>query len=67
MTLAPYVGSGCWLEFRGEDSASWRYLFRAGEIARTEPKVVWPKDFKATERLNTPEEVRRARSKRLRP
>lgn len=40
--VAPYVESGSYLEFRGEDSAMWRYLFKDNTWTKVVPKVVWP-------------------------
>jgi hypothetical protein len=40
--VAPLVESGSYLEFRGEDSEMWRYLFKDNGWAEIRPKVIWP-------------------------
>jgi len=42
--IALSVESGSYLEFRGEDGAKWRYVFRDGNWKEIRPKVVWPED-----------------------
>lgn len=40
--IAQYVEAGSYLEFRGEDSAQWRYVFRGNTWAEVKPQVIWP-------------------------
>lgn len=42
--IAPFVESGSFLEFKGEDGAAWRYVFKDGNWKEVKPKVVWPDD-----------------------
>lgn len=40
-TIAPFVTSGSFLEFLGEDGARWRVIFTNGAWKELEAKVVW--------------------------
>jgi hypothetical protein len=40
--IAPYVESGSFLEFKGEDAAVWRYVFCDGTWKEVRPVITWP-------------------------
>jgi len=40
--VAAHVESGSYLEFTGEDSERWRYVFRDGSWKNVKPVVTWP-------------------------
>ena len=39
--LAPFVRSGSYIEWRGEDGEKWRWLFEDGKVISQEAKIVW--------------------------
>ena len=40
--IASCVESGSFLEFKGEDAAVWRYVFRDGSWKEVRPVITWP-------------------------
>ena len=40
--MAPFVESGSFLEFKGEDGKQWRYVFRDKSWKKVEPQIIWP-------------------------
>lgn len=40
-SIAPCVESGSYLEFTGEDSTKWRYVFRDGKWKEVRPNMIW--------------------------
>ena len=39
--LAPFVRSGSYVEWRGEEGEQWRWLFEDGKVTSQEAKIVW--------------------------
>lgn len=39
--IAPYVVSGSFIEYLGEDGTQWRYVFKDGEFREATANIVW--------------------------
>lgn len=39
--IAPYVDSGSFIEFKGEDGAQWRWVFKDNKVKKVRAKVSW--------------------------